>query len=120
MCDIIKKSVVYEIWRIFRPHPQTFCSHARTTQNIVILKKNLLSTDFFKQFFPVYVLFFCVFMLMCYHIGIIIYNYAVVNVSCSLKSKPSYVENRLQYPIHVYNTEFAFLGRRRATTVGVD
>ena len=34
-----------EIWRIFRPHPQTFCSHARTRQNIVILKKNLLSTD---------------------------------------------------------------------------
>ena len=34
-----------EIWRIFRPHPQTFCSHAGTRQNIVILKKNLLSTD---------------------------------------------------------------------------
>ena len=35
-----------EIWRIFRPHPQTFCSHARMWQNIVILKKkNLLSTD---------------------------------------------------------------------------
>ena len=34
-----------EIWRIFRPHPQTFCSHARTRQNIVILKKNLLSID---------------------------------------------------------------------------
>ena len=33
-----------EIWRIFRPHPQTFCSHARMRQNIVILK-NLLSTD---------------------------------------------------------------------------
>ena len=33
-----------EIWRIFRPHPQTFCSHARTRQNIVILKKNLLRT----------------------------------------------------------------------------
>jgi len=28
-----------EIWRIFRPHPQTFCSDARTRQNIVILKK---------------------------------------------------------------------------------
>ena len=28
-----------EIWRIFRPHPQTFCSHARMRQNIVILKK---------------------------------------------------------------------------------
>jgi len=26
------------IWRIFRPHPQTFCFHARTRQNIVILK----------------------------------------------------------------------------------
>jgi len=34
-----------EIWRIFRPHPQTFCSHARKRQNIVILKKNLLSID---------------------------------------------------------------------------
>jgi len=34
-----------EIWRIFRPHPQTFCSHARTRKNIVILKKNLWSTD---------------------------------------------------------------------------
>jgi len=34
-----------EIWPIFRPSPQTFCSHARTRQNIVILKKNLLSTD---------------------------------------------------------------------------
>ena len=34
-----------EIWHIFRPRPQTFCSHARTRQNIVILKKNLLSTD---------------------------------------------------------------------------
>ena len=34
-----------EIWRIFRPHPQTFCCHARTRQNVVILKKNLLSTD---------------------------------------------------------------------------
>ena len=33
-----------EIWRIFRPRPQTFCFHARTRQNIVILK-NLLSTD---------------------------------------------------------------------------
>jgi len=31
-----------EIWRIFRPHPQTFCSHARTRQNIVILKKKLV------------------------------------------------------------------------------
>ena len=28
-----------EIWRLFRPYPQTFCSHARTRQNIVILKK---------------------------------------------------------------------------------
>jgi len=36
-----------EIWRIFRPHPQTFCSHARTRQNIVILK-NLLSTNGFS------------------------------------------------------------------------
>ena len=34
-----------EIWHIFRPRPQTFCSHARTQQNIVILKKNFLSTD---------------------------------------------------------------------------
>jgi len=34
-----------EIWHIFRPHPQPFCSHARTRQNIVILKKNFLSTD---------------------------------------------------------------------------
>ena len=34
-----------EIWHIFRPRPQTFCSHSRTRQNIVILKKNLLSTD---------------------------------------------------------------------------
>jgi len=33
------------IWYIFRPRPQTFCSHARTRQNIVILKKILLSTD---------------------------------------------------------------------------
>ena len=33
-----------EIWQIFRSRPQTFCSHARTRQNIVILKKNLLST----------------------------------------------------------------------------
>ena len=30
---------------IFRPRPPTFCSHARTRQNIVILKKNLLSAD---------------------------------------------------------------------------
>jgi len=29
-----------EIWHIFRPGPQTICSHARTRQNIVILKKN--------------------------------------------------------------------------------
>ena len=36
-----------EISHIFRPRPQTFCSHARTRQNIVILKKNLLSTDGF-------------------------------------------------------------------------
>ena len=28
-----------EIRRICRPHPQTFCSHARTRQNIVIWKK---------------------------------------------------------------------------------
>jgi len=28
-----------EIWHIFRPRPQTFWSHARTRQNIVILKK---------------------------------------------------------------------------------
>ena len=34
-----------EIWHIFRPRTQTFCSHTRTRQNIVILKKNLLSTD---------------------------------------------------------------------------
>ena len=34
-----------EIWHIFRPRPQTFCFHARTRQNIVILKKYLLSTD---------------------------------------------------------------------------
>ena len=31
-----------EIWPIFRPHPQTFCSHARMRQNIVILKKKLV------------------------------------------------------------------------------
>jgi len=31
-----------EIWRIFRPHPQTFCSHAQMRQNIVILKKTLV------------------------------------------------------------------------------
>ena len=31
-----------EICRIFRPHPQTFRSHARTRQNIVILKKKLV------------------------------------------------------------------------------
>jgi len=42
----VPKSV--EIWHIFRPRPQTFCSHARTRQNIVILKKNLLSTDGFS------------------------------------------------------------------------
>jgi len=34
-----------EIWHIFRPRPQNFCSHSRTQQNIVILQKNLLSTD---------------------------------------------------------------------------
>jgi len=34
-----------EIWHILRPRPQTFCSHARTRENIVILKKNLFSTD---------------------------------------------------------------------------
>jgi len=28
-----------EIWHIFRTRPQTFCSDARTRQNIVILKK---------------------------------------------------------------------------------
>jgi len=28
-----------EIWHIFGPRPQTFCYHARTRQNIVILKK---------------------------------------------------------------------------------
>ena len=28
-----------EIWHIFRPRPQTFCSYSRTRQNIVILKK---------------------------------------------------------------------------------
>jgi len=28
-----------EIWYIFRPRPQTFCSHARTRKNIVIPKK---------------------------------------------------------------------------------
>ena len=33
-----------EIWHIFRPRSQTFCFHARTRQNIVILKK-MLSTD---------------------------------------------------------------------------
>ena len=36
---------VTKFWRIFRRNLQTFCSHARTRQNIVILKKNLLSTD---------------------------------------------------------------------------
>jgi len=28
-----------EVWHIFRPRPQTFSSHARTRQNIVILEK---------------------------------------------------------------------------------
>jgi len=28
-----------EIWHIFKPRPQTFCSYSRTWQNIVILKK---------------------------------------------------------------------------------
>ena len=28
-----------EIWHIFRPRPQSFCSYSRTQQNIVILKK---------------------------------------------------------------------------------
>jgi len=28
-----------EIWHIFRPRPQTFCSPARTPQNTVILKQ---------------------------------------------------------------------------------
>ena len=37
-----------EISHILKPRPQTFCSHARTRQNIVILKKNLLSTDGFS------------------------------------------------------------------------
>jgi len=43
----VKKShdLEIEIWHIFRPRPQTFCSHARTRRNIVILKKNLLSID---------------------------------------------------------------------------
>ena len=36
-----------EISHIFRPRPQTFYSHARTRQNIVILK-NSLSTDGFS------------------------------------------------------------------------
>jgi len=31
-----------EIWNIFRPRTQTFCSHARMRQNIVILKKKLV------------------------------------------------------------------------------
>ena len=31
-----------EISHIFRPRPQTFCSHTRTRQNIVILKKKLV------------------------------------------------------------------------------
>jgi len=37
----VKKShdLEIEIWHIFRPRPQTFCSHARTRRNIVILKK---------------------------------------------------------------------------------
>jgi len=30
-----------EIWHIFRPRPQTFCSYSRTRQNIVILKKTV-------------------------------------------------------------------------------
>ena len=33
-----------EIWHILRPRPLTFCCHARTRQNIVILKK-MLSKD---------------------------------------------------------------------------
>ena len=38
-------TTVIKFFHIFGPHSQTFCSHARTRQNIVILKKNLLSTD---------------------------------------------------------------------------
>ena len=45
MVEVTSAAKSDEIWRIFRPHPQTFCSHARMRQNIVILKKNLLSTD---------------------------------------------------------------------------
>ena len=36
-----------EIWHILRPRPQTFCSHARTRQNIVILKKKLVTHRWF-------------------------------------------------------------------------
>jgi len=36
-----------EIWHIFIPRPQTFCSHARTRQNIVILKKKLVKHRWF-------------------------------------------------------------------------
>ena len=36
-----------EISHIFRPRPQTFCSHARTRQNIVILKKKLVKHRWF-------------------------------------------------------------------------
>ena len=43
-----------EIWHIFIPRPQTFCSHARTRQNIVILKKNLLSTDGFSTMYATF------------------------------------------------------------------
>ena len=43
-----------EIWHIFRPHPQSFCSHARTRQNIVILKKNLLSTYNFSTMYATF------------------------------------------------------------------
>jgi len=47
-----------EIWRIFIPHPQTFCSHAQTRQNIVILKKivkhrwSLYSNATFGELWP--------------------------------------------------------------------
>ena len=36
-----------EIWHIFRPRRQTFCSHARTRQNIVILTKKLVKHRWF-------------------------------------------------------------------------
>jgi len=43
-----------KIWHIFRPRPQTFCCHARTRQNIVILKKNLLHTDGFLTMYATF------------------------------------------------------------------